>query len=425
MRRRVVVVLTVLMMAAAACGNRSDDGDSGSPAGGDGEGPVEAGGGSGAGATDVGVTDDAITIGVVADLTGVVPGLFKAAPDAVKAYAAMVNEAGGINGRQLVVEVFDTGTNDNGNRLAYEEACDAVFASVGSESAFDTGGFEAVKACGFPHLAGFTTDDEVDKLPFVFPRTSADFANVGPARWFAEQFPDAVKQAAIVNGNIPVTERSADQLVEARESVGWEFIYRQAAGTLESNYTPLALELKNRGVQALTWVFDVNNIVRLQKAMREQGVSVVIADVTTQGYSQDYLEAAGPAAEGSYVPLSHVLLEEADQIPALAEYVKWLAEVAPDEEPTSNGLQAWIRAEMFVDAATAVGPELTRAALISELESMTDFDADGLIPPIDVGDPVPSQACFLIAQVRDGAYERVFPDEGFSCSADDLYEYGG
>ena len=67
------------------------------------------------------MTDDKITIGVIADLTGVVPGLFKAAPDAVKAYAAMVNEAGGIHGRELVVEVFDTGTNDNGNRLAYEE----------------------------------------------------------------------------------------------------------------------------------------------------------------------------------------------------------------------------------------------------------------------------------------------------------------
>jgi ABC-type branched-subunit amino acid transport system substrate-binding protein len=426
MRSR-VVVFTLLALLAAACGNRSDDdGDSGAPSsdGGDSE-ETESETGSGAGATDVGVTDDEITIGVIADLTGVVPGLFKAAPDAVKAYAAMVNEAGGVHGRQLVVEVFDTGTNDNGNRLAYEEACDAVFASVGSESAFDTGGAEAVADCGFPHLAGFTTDDEVDKLPFVFPRTSADFANVGPARWFAEQFPDAVKNAAIVHGNIPVTERSADQVVEARESVGWEFTYRQAAGTLESNYTPLALEMKNRGVQALTWVFDVNNIVRLQKAMREQGTTVVVADVTTQGYSQDYLEAAGPAAEGSYVGLTHVLLEEADEIPALEEYVTWLAEVAPDEEPTSNGLQAWIRAEMFVEAATAVGPELTRDALIEELEGMTDFDADGLIPPIDVGEPVPSQACFLLAQVRNGTYERVFPDEGFHCSADDLYEYKG
>lgn len=423
MRAR-VVVFTLLALLAGACGNRAGDEDSGEPTGDDG-GTTEVATGSGAGATDVGVTDDAITIGVIADLTGVVPGLFKAAPDAVEAYAEMVNEAGGIHGRQLVVEVFDTGTNDNGNRLAYEEACGAVFASVGSESAFDTGGIEAVTECGFPHLAGFTTDDAIDELPFVFPRTTASYANVGTARWFAQEFPEAVASAAIVHGNIPVTERSADQLIEAREAVGWTFVYRQAAGTLESNYTPIALELKNRGVQALTWVYDVNNIVRLQNAMREQGVSIPVVDVTTQGYSQDYLEAAGPAAEGSYVGLTHVLLEEAAQIPALEEYVTWLAKVAPDEDPTSNGLQAWIRAEMFVDAATAVGPELTREALIAELEQMTGFDADGLIPPIDVGDPIPKQACFVIAQVRDGAYVRVFPESGFHCSPDDVYQYGG
>ena len=423
MRSR-VVLFTLLALVAGACGNRSGDDDSGAPSADAGE-DTGADAGSGAGATDVGVTDGEITIGVIADLTGVVPGLFKAAPDAVKAYAAMVNEAGGIHGRQIVVEVFDTGTNDNGNRLAYEEACDEVFASVGSESAFDTGGYEAVAACGFPHLAGFTTDDEVAELPFVFPRISSDYANVGAARWFAQEFPDAVKQAAVVHGNIPVTERSAQELVEARESVGWEFIHRQPAGTLESNYTPIALDLKNRGIQALTWVFDMNNIVRLQKALREQGHTPVIADVTTQGYSQDYLEAVGPAGEGSYVPLTHALLEEAVEIPALEEYVTWLAEVAPGEEPTSNGLQAWVRMEMFVEAATAVGPELTRDALLAELEGMTGFDADGLIPPIDLARPVPERACFLLAQVRDGTYERVFPDEGFHCSEDDIYLFGG
>lgn len=419
MRRR-LVLFTVLVLLAGACGNRAGDEDSG----GSSEGKTETSEGSGAGATDVGVTDDAITIGVIADLTGVVPGLFKAAPDAVKAFAAMVNEDGGINGRELVVEVFDTGTNDNGNRLAYEEACGKVFASVGSESAFDTGGVEAVTDCGFPHLAGFTTDDALDALPFVLPRTSADFASVGAARWFAEQFPDAVKQAAIFFGNVPVTERSARQVIEARESVGWDFVYEQPAGTLESNYTPLALEVKSRGIQALTWVFDMNNIVRLQKALREQSYQPQIVDVTTQGYSQDYLEAAGPAGEGSYVPLGHVLLEEADSIPALADYVTWLEKTAPGEVPTSNGLTAWVRAQMFYDAAMAVGPELTRSALIEELTGMEDFDAGGLIPPIDVGEPVPETACFLLAQVRNGEYVRVFPDEGFYCSPDDLYEYG-
>jgi len=412
-------LLLVLALMAAACGNRTGDGDDAAP---DSTGSqVDAGE-----STDVGVTGDAITIGVIADLTGVVPGLFKAAPDAVKAFAAMVNEEeGGIHGRELVVKEYDTGTNDNGNRLAYEEACDEVFASVGSESAFDTGGYEAVKECGFPHLAGFTTDDAVDELPFVFPRTSAAYANVGAARYLAEQFPEAVKNTAIFFGNVPVTERSARLLMEARESVGWVFTYEQPVATLESNYTPHALEMKNRGIQAFAFVADVNNIVRLQKAMREQDVSVEVADVNTQGYSADYLEAVGPAGEGSYVPLATALLEEADQVEAMDDYITWLAKVAPDANPTSNGLQAWVKAQLFYDAATAVGENLTRDALIEELTSMTDWDAGGLIPPIDVGDPVPKQGCFVLTQVRDGAYVRVFPDEGFHCSPDDIYEYKG
>ena len=421
--RKSAALLMALVLFAGACGNRSGDGEGSAPPGSGDDGAsddVDA-----AASTDVGVTADTITIGVIADLTGVVPGLFKAAPDAVKAFAAMVNEQGGINGRELVVKEYDTGTNDNGNREAYEEACDEVFASVGSESAFDSGGLQAITDCGFPHLAGFTTDDAVDELPFVFPRTSARYGNVGAARYLAEKFPEAVKQTAMFYGNVPVTQRSAEQLMEARRSVGWEFPYEQPVATLESNYTPHALEMKSRGIQAFAWVADVNNIVRLQKAMREQDYSVVVADVTTQGYSQDYLEAVGPAGEGSYVPLTAALLEEADDIEAMENYITWLGKVAPDESATSNGLQAWIKAQLFYDAATAVGEDLTRDKLIAELETMTDWDAGGLIPPIDVGNPVPKQACFILAQVKDGAYVRVFPDEGFSCSADDVYDFEG
>jgi len=54
---------------------------------------------------------------------------------------------------------------------------------------------------------------------------------------------------------------------------------------------------------------------------------------------------------------------------------------------------------------------------------VTDWDADGLIPPDDIGEPEPATACFLMAQVEDGAYVRVFPESGFHCSPDDVYEY--
>ena len=97
---------------------------------------------------------------------------------------------GGINGRDLVVEVFDTKTTDAGNAAAYEEACPKVFASVGSESAFDTGGLEAQKDCGFPDLAGFKTDPEVQALPHVFPRVDPDFEGGPVIVLYFDTFPD-------------------------------------------------------------------------------------------------------------------------------------------------------------------------------------------------------------------------------------------
>ncbi len=425
--RRLALVLGSVGLLVAGCGNRADD-DGGSSAPPD-ESPddtaADDGEDGGGGATDVGITADSITIGVVADLSGVVPGLFQSAVDAVESYAAMVNADGGINGRELVVNVYDTGTNDRGNGRAYETACPEVFASVGSESAFDTGGLEAIETCGMPMLNGFVTDDDVAALPIVFPRQSGRHALVGGARWFAEEFPEAVRNAAIFFVNAPVTISSAEELMEARRSVGWEFTYEQPVGQLESNYTPHAIEMRNRGVQAFAFVADVNNIVRLQTAMREQGVTVEVADVNTQGYTPDYLEAVGPAGEGSYVTLAHALFEEVDQLPAMQEYVDALEAHAPGEAPTSNGLSAWLRAKLFVEAATALGDDLTRESLMAELETIEDWDGDGLQPPDDIGEPVPEQGCFLVAQVRDGAYVRVFPESGFHCSPDDVYELTG
>lgn len=417
MKRTLMVVLAMLLVTAA-CGNRAgDDDDTGAPAD-DTEVDTEVDNG---GATDVGITNTEIHIGVIADLTGVVPGLFKAAPEAVKAYAAMVNENGGINGRQLVVDEYDTGTSDNGNRLAYEKACGEVFASVGSESAFDTGGYEAVEACGFPHLAGFTTDPEVDKFPFVLPRSSETWTGIGAGRWLAGQFPDAVQNAVSIYGQQAAAERGAATVREARSTVGWNYIYELGVSPLESNYTPHVLEMKNRGVQAFTITVDMNNIVRLMKALREQSYEVVVADASGQAYQQSFLDAAGPAANGAYIALDHIPLEERDEVPAMDDYITWLEKVSPDTPPSQNGLRAWSMAMLFTEAAEAVGPELTRAALIEQVTGMTDWDADGLFPPRNLGQEIPDQSCFVMVQVQDEEYVRVFPEEGFHCSADDIY----
>lgn len=117
------------------------------------------------------------------------------------------------------------------------------------------------------------------------------------------------------------------------------------------------------------------------------------------------------------------MIEEADKIPAMQEYLDWLEKVAPGESPSFNGVRAWTRVMLFVQAAEALGDDLTRDALVDELTTIKGFDADGLLPPSDIGEPVPAESCFLLAQIVDGTFERVYPDEGFHCSADDVYTF--
>ena len=58
-------------------------------------------------AATTGVTSKAVTVGNVSIITGPVPGLFAGAPIGVKAYFAMVNAQGGVNGRKLYVDSKD------------------------------------------------------------------------------------------------------------------------------------------------------------------------------------------------------------------------------------------------------------------------------------------------------------------------------
>ena len=65
-------------------------------------------------ADDVGITDTEIRIAVIADVDNpIVPGLFKAGADAVKAWGATINKAGGLAGRKVVVDFIDSKLSAN------------------------------------------------------------------------------------------------------------------------------------------------------------------------------------------------------------------------------------------------------------------------------------------------------------------------
>ena len=118
-------------------------------------------------ATDFGVTDDAIRIGMSADLSGIFAGLTTPIVDAQIAYFDRLNEQGGIAGRQIEIVTLDSGYDvpthlDNYAELSEESAQGVVMIS---------------QSTGSPHtgaISGDLVDDDLIALPLSWYSGWAD-----------------------------------------------------------------------------------------------------------------------------------------------------------------------------------------------------------------------------------------------------------
>lgn len=371
-------------------------------------------GGNG-GATDIGVTADKIVISNVSDISGAVPGLFKDAQDAVKAYVRyFAATEGTIYGRRLELLPLDSRLDTGANRSASLQACNESFAGAGSVSAFDQGGAPVIAECGLPDVRGLATTDQMKAVPSVFPINAAGTGgarNMGVYGYPAQAFPDAVKKAAFLFIDGEVTRDLAEQDIEGAEaSLGYDFIYQQAIGLSETNYSPFVQQMKSKGVRYVTFVGAYQQAASLAKTMRQQGFTPDVYAPTVTSYTPEYIKFGGAAVEGSYVAVSPSLIEEIAGNRELQLYAQFLQQVDPGAMPTGIGQYAWAAARLFVEKAKEIGPNLTRKALLSKLPSVHSYTGGGLFPPEDVGGRVITD-CTQFVQVRNGKFVRVEPTQ--------------
>ena len=183
----------------------------------------------------------------------------------------------------------------------------------------------------------------------------------------------------------------------------------------EPNYAPYVAAMRQAGVQYVTMVGDYQSIARLNQAMQQQAWFPQVRDWDSVVYDQGFLSLAGPSADGSLFYMDTSMIEEANNNKEMQLYLYWLNRTCPNCHPTYFGEYAWSAARLFVQAAAAVGPHLTRPALdqqLSKIHNWTDF---GLHAAQDPGSDLPSP-CIFYGRIANGKFERVFPSSGFSCS---------
>lgn len=395
--------------------------------------PAAAGSGAGApapaagngGATATGVTATSITIANIASITGVAPGLTQSAQQATEAFAAYVNSQGGIYGRMLKVEPFDD-QNDSGQNYAdATQACSNAFALVGSASGFDDGSAQAVASCGIPDMAAEVSTTAAGDTADIFGASpgNAHYWPLGPANYLKSKYPNAITKAAMIYLNVPATQEQASHEMAAYQSVGFKYVYTASVTPTEPNYAPYVLQMQQDGVQYVTEYSDASSAVRLLQAMQQQNFQPQVVDWFAEEYTPSFLSQSQGTSNGDLVLMATAAYEEASSNPEMQLYLSWLNRVAPGATHDIFGILAWSACEAFLQAAKAVGPDLTRPALISQLEQIHNWTGNGMTPPVDIGDKKPSN-CFSYFQISGSSFTRVYPSQPgtYDCNSG-LYSY--
>lgn len=437
--RRVVALVAALVLVGSACGASGEDAD-----GGEGEestttaatvasaqdadfGDLEAPCGPGDLSVDpaeAGKGDDKLYIGVGNDRTSDLrPGLQRTIWDSSLAFVEWCNAQGGVGGLEL--EVVDLPAALFDVESAMTIACTDVFAMVGGGMAQDNLQFSGKEGSDFhqcdmidiPAYAVSTEKAASNGQVQPIPNPSTTTGNT----WFADfqqLQPEDAETWAVAYGDIPSLEIPKLKYEAIAEDLGIEQVGDHAypvVGTTDWN--PLALSILEDDPGSFTWVGDSGDLAKVLAAMRQNGwEGTPVLEATA--YEPLLFDSGDEAVEGAVIRMYSHPFEEAAEWPATQKYVELMDTYQPDGVQSLLGvdsMSAWL---LFVTAANACGEEddgvLTRACIIEQAAAVDEWSGGGLhgVTDPEDGPDAAASPCTMLLTVKDGEFERLYPEIG-------------
>jgi branched-chain amino acid transport system substrate-binding protein len=348
-RRGAVAALMALMMVAAGCAE-ADNGDSGS---GD-SGPI--------------------TIGAILDITGAGASLGVPERRTLEMLTKQVNEAGGVNGRQIELIIED-------NQSTEDEAAKAMNQMISQDVDIVLGASRTGPSLAMRGAA------ESSQMPMI--SLAANVAIVDGAEWiFKTAQNDSVVLQNVVdyaksNGWTTIGllrdasgfgEGVAETLSEFGEPVGISVVVEEKFAPDATEFTAQMLNLRNAEAD-MNLIWGIPPAAALaQRAYRELDVEAPVVQSHGIG-NQVFLDTAGSAADGLVAPLGRLLV--ADQLPDSDPQKEVLAQFLADyeqeygEKPSTFAGHAYDAFYLAIEAFEAVGTD--KQAVRDYLEQVSGF----------------------------------------------------
>jgi len=217
-----------------------------------------------------GINGSTITIGLFVPKTGAAP-----VPPTVDAqvqnYFDYVQSKGGIFGRNVKVNIYDTQSTEAGARSAVQRAqSDKIFVAVSLDRLTVAGALvTALHQAGIPHLVTqLPPKQQVPSDAFVI---GAEQQSHGPqiADYMAHTL--KVKKVGIVTETDPGLYAARDAFIKEARAQGLEVVHSEAVDPGANQYLAETQKLKNDGAQAV-WLYMAPNVA-INIAKESQSIS--------------------------------------------------------------------------------------------------------------------------------------------------------
>ena len=385
------------------------------PAGGGG--PVGGGAGGAlacaAPSDEVGVADGQLTVGNPVTLTGPVPGLGESAAAATRAYVAYKNATGGVCGRAIELVSADDGQDNSRFRSIVADLEPRSFALLGGIMGGDAGGVQIVNSTGIP-VVSVPVSLDFHAVSTVFG-LNPPFENLnepyGKHEFLVSQ---GITKAALVYPGLDQTRAEVNAKHRPQmEAAGMEIVLTQELPLSTLNYDAAARAVANSGAQYMLFVGAGGQNASMARSIAGTGYDLAHPDYLT-GYSPDFVELAGDAAEGSAAWIRVLPSEEAGGNAEQSLFLEWMGRTAPGTAADVFAADAWVAAKAFFETLESLDGPITRDGFIAALRQLNDFDAGGFMGAVQVGNNF-TNGCQIGMQVQGGQWRRIAPGTGFLC----------
>jgi branched-chain amino acid transport system substrate-binding protein len=323
-----------------------------------------------------------VKVGAVLSVTG--PASFLGDPEkkTLEIYVDEINAKGGINGQKLQLVTYDDGADANNARTfatrLIEE--DKIAGMVGGST---TGATMAMiplfEEAGIPliSLAGaIQVVEPVRKWVFKTPHTD----KMACEKIFADLKKRNLTTIALISGTDAFGKSMRDQCVGVAQKSGITIAHEESYGPRDSDMTPQITNIKGKaGVQAVVNPGFGQGPAIVTRNYRQLGITLPLYQ--SHGVaSKQFIDLAGPAAEGVRLPASALLVADKlpdndPQKPVVVNYTKTY-KGKTGQDVSGFGGHAWDGLMIFAEAAKRAG-SFDKAKVRDEIEKTKNFIGTG------------------------------------------------